>query len=165
MLGKVDDISINNKRFIGVISDTHGLVRPQVIDKLQGAELIIHAGDIGKVEVIEQLKAVAPVVAIRGNVDSGSWASEYAVTEMMEFEDNFFYVLHDLNELDIDPVAAGISCVISGHSHRSKIDEYDGVMYLNPGSCGPRRFTLPVSLARIWIRQGGFETELIELET
>jgi len=134
---------------IGIISDTHGLLRPEAVDRLAGVDHIIHAGDIGAPEVIEGLRRIAPVTAIRGNVDRDGWAAAYSPTEFVKLGGRFFHVLHDVNQLDLDPVAAGIDVVVSGHSHRPKIETVDGVLYLNPGSAGPRRFTLPIALATL----------------
>jgi uncharacterized protein len=134
---------------IGIISDTHGLLRPEAVERLAGVDHIIHAGDIGGPEVIEGLRRIAPVTAIRGNVDRGEWAGAYPATELVKLGDRFFYVLHNLKALDLDPVAAGIDVVVSGHSHQPKIETVDGVLYLNPGSAGPRRFTLPIALATL----------------
>ncbi len=150
---------------VGVISDTHGLVRPEAIAALAKSELIIHAGDIGQAEVLDELRGIAPVVAIRGNNDRGSWAEALPETEVVELGGVFFYVLHDLGALDLDPVAAGFGVVIAGHSHRPSVEHREGVLYLNPGSAGPRRFKLPIALARVRIERGQVTPELVELET
>jgi uncharacterized protein len=134
---------------IGIISDTHGLLRPEAVERLAGVHHIIHAGDIGQPEVISGLRKIAPVTAVRGNVDRGEWAAGYPQTEFVKLGGRLFYVLHNLAELDIDPAAAGIDVVVSGHSHRAKIETVDGVTYLNPGSAGPRRFSLPIALATL----------------
>lgn len=134
---------------IGVISDTHGLLRPSALERLAAADHIIHAGDIGAPEVIEELRRIAPTTAIRGNVDTGAWARTYPETELVRLGGRAIYVLHDLKALDFDPAARGIDVVISGHSHRPKVNSGNGVLYLNPGSAGPRRFTLPISLATL----------------
>ena len=125
---------------VAIISDTHGLLRPEAIAALQGVDLIIHAGDIGRSEILESLKALAPVRAVRGNVDKDTWAQQLPETEVFEIEDFVFYVLHDLQTLDLDPVAAGFSVAISGHTHRPGIEEREGILFINPGSAGPRRF-------------------------
>jgi putative phosphoesterase len=138
---------------VGVISDTHGLLRPEAVAALEGVDLIVHAGDIGDPEIIDELRKIAPVHAIRGNVDRGYWADEFSSTEIVDVEGQTLYVLHDLNELDLDPAAAGFRVVISGHTHDPKVTENRGVVYLNPGSAGPRRFKLPISLARMTFRQ------------
>jgi putative phosphoesterase len=132
---------------IGIISDTHGLLRPEACERLAGVDHIIHAGDIGRPEVIAGLRELAPTTAIRGNVDKGQWADDHPHTEWLTLGGRTLYVLHNLDELDLDPAAAGIDVVVSGHSHRPKIETIDGVLYLNPGSAGPRRFTLPIALA------------------
>jgi putative phosphoesterase len=134
---------------IGIISDTHGLLRPEAVERLAGVDHIIHAGDIGAPEVIEGLLRIAPVTAIRGNVDRGAWAAGYPQTELVKLGGRFIHVIHDVRQLDLDPVAAGIDVVVSGHSHRPKIETVDGVLYLNPGSAGPRRFSLPIALATL----------------
>lgn len=132
---------------IGIISDTHGLLRPEARERLAGVDHIIHAGDIGGPEVIAGLRELAPTTAIRGNVDRGQWANDHPHTEWLTLGGRTIYVLHNLNELDLDPAAAGIDVVVSGHSHQPKIETVDSVLYLNPGSAGPRRFTLPIALA------------------
>ena len=139
---------------VGVISDTHGLMRPQALAALAGSELILHAGDIGSPEVLEALRQIGPVVAVRGNNDKGPWAQELADTEIVEAGGVFFYVLHDAAQLDLDPRAAGFAAVVSGHSHRPKVEERKGVLYLNPGSAGPRRFKLPITVARVEVGGG-----------
>jgi putative phosphoesterase len=142
-------VSPDSTMKIGIISDTHGLLRPEAIERLAGVQHIIHAGDIGQPEVIWGLRQIAPVTAIRGNVDRGAWAAEFPHTARVRLAGRSIHVLHDLKELDLDPVAAGLSVVVSGHSHRPKIETVGGVLYLNPGSAGPRRFTLPIALATL----------------
>jgi uncharacterized protein len=134
---------------IGIISDTHGLLRPEAERWLAGVAHIIHAGDIGRADVLVGLRRIAPVTAIRGNIDTCDWAEQYPDTQMVQLGEQSFYVLHDLQELRIDPAACGIDVVVSGHSHRSRIETIDGVLYLNPGSAGPRRFKLPITLATL----------------
>jgi putative phosphoesterase len=134
---------------IGIISDTHGLLRPEAIELLAGVQHILHAGDIGRAEVISELRKIAPTTAIRGNVDHGAWAADYPYTARLKLGGRSIYVLHNLNELDLDPAAAGIDVIVSGHSHRPRIETIGGVLYLNPGSAGPRRFTLPIALATL----------------
>lgn len=134
---------------IGLISDTHGLMRQEALDALQGSELIIHAGDVGKPEILEQLRAIAPVIAVRGNADTGDWANRLPMSAIAEAGTNRIYALHDLKELDIDPAAARVRVVVSGHSHKPGHVERDGVLYVNPGSAGPRRFRLPITVARL----------------
>jgi len=151
-------------RFIGVISDTHGLLRPQALTALREAALIIHAGDIGNAEVLKGLRQIAPTVAIRGNVDTGPWSKELPSTEYVEFDKRAFYVLHDLAELDLDPPTAGFDAVISGHTHQPKIKTKDGVLYVNPGSAGPRRFKLPISVGRLVISGEGVQAEIVTLQ-
>lgn len=148
---------------IGVISDTHGLLRDEASAALRGSELIIHAGDIGKPEVLEGLREIAPVVAVRGNNDRGAWARALRDSELVEIAGVSLYVLHDLAELDLDPTAAGFKAVIAGHSHRPKVEKRAGVVYLNPGSAGPRRFKLPVALAQVRIVAHDVEAKIIEL--
>jgi putative phosphoesterase len=148
-------------RRIGVISDTHGLLRPDVIDHLQGVELILHAGDIGKPEVLDRLRAIAPVQAIRGNVDV-AWAHDLPDTLFVEHGGLHMYLLHDVKTLGIDPLAEHIDIVIAGHSHQPRIDTQNGVTFLNPGSCGPRRFSLPIAMAFI-TKQERWMPELIAL--
>lgn len=148
---------------IGVISDTHGLLREEALAVLRGCDLILHAGDIGDESVIERLNAIAPVCAVRGNIDSGTWAKRYPETEVAVFGARYFYLLHNLADLDLDPAAAGFSAVISGHSHRPKIAEQNGIFYVNPGSAGPRRFSLPVAVAKIFVDDRELRAEIIEL--
>jgi uncharacterized protein len=148
---------------LGIISDTHGLMRPEAIKALAGTTLIIHAGDIDTPEVLEILHTVAPVVAVRGNNDKGNWAQALPETEVVEVGGVALYVLHDVKALDLDPVAAGFQAVISGHSHRPGMVKRQGVLFLNPGSAGPRRFSLPVSVARLSICGDTIDAQLIEL--
>lgn len=149
--------------FVGVISDTHGLLRPEALAALEGSGLILHAGDIGRPEVVEALRRVAPVVAVRGNNDRGVWAGEFADYEVAEVGGAFVYVLHDLKEIDLSPEAAGFRVVVSGHSHRPHVEERRGVLYLNPGSAGPRRFKLPVTVARLRVSGKEATAEIINL--
>jgi uncharacterized protein len=148
---------------IGVISDTHGLLRPEALAALQGAEHIIHAGDIGAPEVLVALAEIAPVTAVRGNNDKGAWAARIPATGVVEGEGVSIYVLHDLAELDLDPAAAGFGVVIAGHSHQPSQDERNGVLYFNPGSAGPRRFRLPICVGRLHIEKGAARAELVPL--
>lgn len=147
---------------VGVISDTHGLLRPEAVELLRGSEHIIHAGDIGSPEIVPALEKIAPVTAIRGNVDTQSWATRFAETEVVELAGIHIYVIHDLNALDLNPKAAGFTAVICGHSHQPKQEIKDGVLYLNPGSAGPRRFKLPVSVGKIEIANGSLSAEIVE---
>jgi uncharacterized protein len=137
---------------IGIISDTHGLLRPEALLRLSGVDHIIHGGDIGGPEIVPALRGIAPVTAIRGNVDTGDWASEFPETAHVRIAGRSIFVLHDLKTLRFDPAAAGIDAIVSGHSHVPKIDEVDGVLYLNPGSAGRQRFKLPIALATIEIK-------------
>lgn len=150
-------------KLVGVISDTHGLLRPEAVEALRGSELIVHAGDIGGPEIIEALRAIAPVVAVRGNNDRGSWAEEFPLYDVTQVGSAFVYVLHDLKELDLSPEAAGFRVVVSGHSHRAVAEERRGVLYLNPGSAGPRRFKLPVTVARLRIDGGDARAEITHI--
>jgi len=149
---------------LGVISDTHGLVRPEAVAALAGVERIVHAGDIGNPEVLDALARVAPVTAVRGNNDRGGWASDIPETEVVEVGGVSLYVLHDLHELDLDPRAAGFAAVIAGHSHQPRVEARDGVLYLNPGSAGPRRFKLPISLARLTVTGSRVRARLLTLD-
>ena len=148
---------------VGVISDTHGLLRPEALAALAGVERIVHAGDIGAPDVLEALGRIAPVTAVRGNNDREGWAAEIPETDVLEIGDVSLYVLHDLHELDLDPRAAGFAAVIAGHSHQPRVEERDGVLYLNPGSAGPRRFKLPISLARLTVTGPQLTAELVTL--
>ncbi|MEP7220140.1 MAG: metallophosphoesterase family protein [Bacteroidota bacterium] len=148
--------------YIGVISDTHGLMRREALDALAGASLILHAGDIGKPSVLEELREIAPVIAIRGNVDLGGWASHLPEYEWVDVQWGAIYLLHDIAGLSAS-AAAKARVVISGHSHRPSIDERDGLLFLNPGSAGPRRFSLPITIARLWIADGVVGARVIDL--
>ena len=150
---------------IGCISDTHGLLRPQAIAALEGSDIILHAGDVGVAKILDSLQKIAPVYAVRGNVDYGEGLSNLPITEVVEFAKQHFYMIHILDDLDIDPAAAGMEMVIYGHSHIPSIEERNGVIFLNPGSAGRRRFDLPVTVARILIRDGKLEPEIIDLQT
>jgi len=147
---------------VGVISDTHGLVRPEAIAVLASCDAIVHAGDIGKPEVLDELRTIAPLTAIRGNVDR--WASDLPDTAVVEIGGRRLYLIHDLNELEVDPITAGYDAVISGHSHKPSIAQVDGVLYLNPGSSGPRRFTLPIALALLEVTVERLDAKIIELD-
>jgi uncharacterized protein len=153
-----------NRKLIGLISDTHGLLRAEALQALRGCELIIHAGDVGKPEIVEALEELAPVVAVRGNVDTGEWAKALPTTAVVEAESAKIYVLHDVNDLDLDPAAADFQIVVSGHSHKFGRKELGGVLYINPGSAGPRRFRLPVTVARLDFSTHPWNLEFIELE-
>jgi uncharacterized protein len=149
---------------IGVISDTHGLLRREAVDALRGSDQIIHAGDVGAPGILEQLAVIAPVTAVRGNVDKGAWAKRLPKTEVLEVSGISIYMLHDLAELDLKPRTAGFAAVISGHSHVPKQEMRDGVLYFNPGSAGPRRFKLPVSLGKLIVEDGGVRGEILNLQ-
>lgn len=136
---------------MGVISDTHGLLRDSALIALEGVDQIIHAGDVGAPAILERLSEIAPVTAVRGNIDKGEWSLALPQTAVAECGGQLFYVLHDINELDLDPRTAGFRAVISGHSHQPSCEVRDQVMYLNPGSAGPRRFNLPITLARLTV--------------
>ncbi|MBV9969897.1 MAG: metallophosphoesterase family protein [Xanthobacteraceae bacterium] len=148
---------------IGVISDTHGLLRPQAVDALRGSSLIIHAGDVGAPEILDALRRIAPVFAVRGNVDRGTWANALPESEIVEVADGLIYVLHDIGALALDPPTAGFRAVIYGHSHQPKSESRDGVLYFNPGSAGPRRFSLPVSVGRLTISDKAIEADIVAL--
>ena len=150
---------------IGCISDTHGLLRPQAIAALEGSDIILHAGDVGVAQILDSLQKIAPVYAVRGNVDYGEGLSNLPITEVVEFAKQHFYMIHILDDLDIDPAAAGMEMVIYGHSHIPSIEERNGVIFLNPGSAGRRRFDLPVTVAQILIRDGKLEPVIIDLQT
>jgi len=148
---------------IGLISDTHGLLRPEALAALQGCAHILHAGDIGSERILEALRRLAPVTAVRGNNDIDAWASAIAETAMVELAGRRLYLLHDRKALDFDPAARDIAAVISGHSHQPGIETRGGVLYVNPGSAGPRRFRLPVSLARLQMDADGLRAEILPL--
>jgi putative phosphoesterase len=152
----------HRRMHIGVISDTHGLLRPEALTALRGSDHILHAGDVGDPEILEVLARIAPVTAIRGNIDETGACAELPATEAVELGGKLFYLLHSIRDLDIDPRVAGVACVISGHSHQSSLAERNGVVYLNPGSAGPRRFGLLVTLARLTVTDQ-IETEIITL--
>jgi uncharacterized protein len=149
---------------VGLISDTHGLLRPEAVAFLRGSDLIIHGGDIGHAGVLEELASLAPVTAVRGNNDTGPWAETVPETEMLQVGEVFIFVLHNIAELDLDPVAAGFQVVVSGHSHRPSVEERDGVLYVNPGSSGPRRFKLPVAVAELVVAGKSVQARLVELD-
>lgn len=152
-----------NGHTIGIISDTHGLLRPEALNVFQGVDLIIHAGDIGASTLLRELENTAPLVAVRGNMDYENQPNKLPVTEVVTINDNSIYVLHDINRLDLDPAVSEISVVISGHTHRPSIKKHNGVLYLNPGSAGPRRFRLPASVALLYITGSSLNAKLIEI--
>ncbi len=149
---------------IGVISDTHGVLRPEAVQALRGVDIIIHAGDVGRSDILDSLRQIAPVFAVRGNVDYEAWAWTLPLTERVHVDRHLIFVLHGLNQLDLTPEVHGIAAVISGHSHQPAIEKKRGVLYLNPGSAGPRRFHLPVSVARIRVTTRGLDPKIIELK-
>ena len=149
---------------VGLISDTHGLLRPEAVAFLRGSDFIVHAGDIGDAKVLGELRALAPVTAVRGNNDRGAWADAIAESEVLQVGEVFIHVLHDLAQLDLDPAAAGLQVVVSGHSHHPLIEERDGVLYVNPGSAGPRRFKLPIAVAELQVEGRSVKAKLVELE-
>jgi len=149
---------------VGVISDTHGLLRPEAVAALRGSHLIVHAGDVGRPEVLDHLREIAPTYAVRGNIDTQAWARKLPATEAVAIGSLVLWVLHDRSELDLDPVAAQFAAVIFGHSHKPSIEMQDRVLYLNPGSAGPRRFRLPVTVARLRIVGTSIEPQIVELD-
>lgn len=150
---------------IGVISDTHGLLRSEAMVALAGSELIVHAGDVGQPEILDRLKTIAPVVAVRGNVDLGEWALALPLTEVVTVGDVQLYILHDLSTLDLSPAAAGFKAVIYGHSHQPSAEKGNGVLFLNPGSAGPKRFKLPIMLALLTIRGDELDVQFVDLDS
>jgi uncharacterized protein len=149
---------------VGIISDTHGLLRPEAIRALRGADMIIHAGDVGNPEVIGELRGVAPTFVVRGNIDKGHWADALPMTAVVEVGERLFYVLHEISQLDFDPAAAGFAAVVFGHSHVPSMETREGVLFLNPGSAGPRRFKLPVAIARVRVSGERIDSEIVELQ-
>jgi putative phosphoesterase len=149
---------------VGVISDTHGLMRPSAIEALQGSDLILHAGDVGRPEILDTLRAIAPVIGVRGNVDHGGWAETLALDEVVSLGTHDIYMRHILADLDLDPQAAGFAAVVYGHSHKPDIADKAGVIYFNPGSAGPRRFALPVTIGRIRIEAGKLVPTIIPIK-
>jgi len=148
---------------IGLVSDTHGLLRDEAVDFLRGCDHVVHGGDIGSAAVLDRLRGLAPLTAVRGNNDRGDWAATLGQTEWLQFGDLRLLAIHDLAQLDVDPAAAGVRVVVSGHSHRPSVDEHDGVLWVNPGSAGPRRFTLPVSIGELIVDGTGVSARLVEL--
>jgi putative phosphoesterase len=150
---------------VGVISDTHGLLRPEALAALRGSDQIIHAGDIGDRQILDKLAAIAPLTAVRGNVDHGAWAQKIPAANVLEIGEVSIYVLHNLEELDLKPEAAKFAAVVYGHSHVPKQELKNGILYFNPGSAGPRRFKLPVSVGRLTIEDGKIGAKILRLET
>jgi uncharacterized protein len=159
VIGAVRSTSI----LIGVISDTHGVLRPEAVEALRGSERIIHAGDVGDADILDRLAAIAPVNAVRGNIDQSAWARALPETDVVDAGGISIYLLHDLARLDLKPEAAGFSVVISGHSHVPKQETQNGVLYFNPGSAGPRRFKLPISVGKLTINRGKVRGEIVTL--
>lgn len=149
---------------IGVISDTHGLLRPEALSALRGSQFIIHAGDVGDPEIIAQLERIAPVTAVRGNIDTEQWSRNLPLTNVLEADGLSFYVLHRQQDLDLDPVAAGFAAIIFGHSHQPLIEWKKDVLLFNPGSAGPRRFRLPVTVGKLEVKEGKLHPEIVELQ-
>jgi putative phosphoesterase len=149
---------------VGVISDTHGLLRPEALEALKGSAHIIHAGDVGDPSILDRLAAIAPVTAVRGNVDTAAGAERLPLADAVELGGRLFYVLHQRQHLDLEPRAGGITAVVFGHSHKPSTDVRDGVLYLNPGSAGPRRFSLPVTVARVAVGAGGVDAVIVPLD-
>ena len=154
---------MHERRWVGLISDTHGLLRPEAVERLRGAERIVHAGDVGGGPILERLESVAPVTAVRGNVDYDGRPASLPVFDVLDWEGAMIYVVHDIADLDLDPRAAGFAAVVFGHSHRPGIERRNGVLYVNPGSAGPKRFRSPVSIARLWRTNDGVEAEIVSL--
>jgi putative phosphoesterase len=154
--------AINDLR-VGLISDTHGLLRPEARAFLVGCDYIVHGGDIGEPQILDELAALAPLIAVRGNNDTEPWAARLPLHELIKVGNVFVYVIHNLAELDIDPRAAGIRVVVSGHSHKPKVEERDGVLYVNPGSSGPRRFKLPISVGEVTVSDRAVKARLVNL--
>jgi putative phosphoesterase len=154
--------AINDLR-VGLISDTHGLLRPEARAFLVGCDYIVHGGDIGSAEILDELAGLAPLIAVRGNNDTAPWAARLPLSELIRVGNVFVYVIHNLAELDIDPGAAGVRVIVSGHSHKPVIEERDGILYVNPGSSGPRRFKLPISVGEITVSGGAVNARLVDL--
>jgi putative phosphoesterase len=152
-----------SRYLIGIISDTHGLMRTEALDELRGSDLVIHAGDVGDQAVLESLASIAPVRAIRGNNDRGEWAASLPDTEVVEVGRHSIYVLHNVADLDLDPAAAGFTVVVSGHSHKPAVEKRGRVLFVNSGSAGPRRFKLPITVARMELQSDACEVKLVEL--
>jgi len=149
---------------VGVISDTHGLLRPQAVAALRGSDMIIHAGDVGNPDVIKALAGIAPTHVVRGNVDKAEWAAILPMFELVDVGERLFYVLHEISQLELDPADAGFAAVVFGHSHQPLIETRQGVLFLNPGSAGPRRFKLPVTVARVGVSGDRMRPEIVELQ-
>jgi len=164
MVEKRDQWRRYDARNIGLISDTHGLLREEAVEALRGSELILHAGDVGDPAILESLRRIAPVIAVRGNIDTEAWAGELPESEVVDVSGVLFYMLHDLKALDLNPRAARFHVVVSGHSHKPLEMERDGALYINPGSAGPRRFSLPITLVRMDLGRKPWHVEFVSLE-
>jgi putative phosphoesterase len=149
---------------VGIISDTHGLLRPEALAALRGSEMIVHAGDVGDPAVLERLREIAPIFAVRGNIDAQPWAASLPATATVTANGQKIYVLHDLSQLAVNPAEAGLAAVVFGHSHKPSVENRDGIVYLNPGSAGPRRFRLPATLARLHVLRTSLQAEIIPLQ-
>ena len=148
---------------VGLVSDTHGVLRPEARAFLVGCDYVVHGGDVGEPKILEELAAIAPLIAVRGNNDTGPWARHLRETELIRVGNVFVYVIHNIEELDLDPGAAEVSVVVSGHSHQPLVETRDGILYVNPGSCGPRRFKLPISVGELLVSGSAVEARTIEL--
>ena len=156
-------MNANGDLRVGLVSDTHGLLRPEVRAFLMGSDYIVHGGDIGGLEILDELAVIAPLIAVRGNNDREPWAADLRETELIRVGNIFVYVIHNLAELDIDPDAAGVRVVVSGHSHKPMVEERDGILYVNPGSCGPRRFKLPISAGEITVSGSAVKARIVDM--
>lgn len=159
-----DCMNAKSELRIGIISDTHGLLRAEARAFLAGCDYIIHGGDVGAAAVLEDLEALAPVIAVRGNNDDQPWARDLRETELIRLDGVFVYVIHDLSQLDIDPGVLGIRAIVSGHSHKPLIEERTGILYINPGSCGPRRFKLPIAIGELRVEGSNVRARIVELQ-
>jgi putative phosphoesterase len=156
-------MNANNELRVGLISDTHGLFRPEARAFLVGCDYIIHGGDVGRAQILEDLALMAPLISVRGNNDTEPWAARLRETELIRVGNIFVYVIHNLAQLDIDPAAAGVRVVVCGHSHKPMIEERDGILYVNPGSCGPRRFKLPISIGEVTVSGSAVRARIANL--
>jgi uncharacterized protein len=156
-------MNTNDELRVGLVADTHGLLRPDARAFLVGCDYIIHGGDVGEPKILDELAVMAPLIAVRGNNDTQPWAAHLPATELIRVGNVFVYVIHNLAELDIDPGAAGIRVVVSGHSHKPMVEERDGVLYVNPGSCGPRRFKLPISVGEVLVSGSAVNARIVDL--
>jgi uncharacterized protein len=156
-------MNANNELRVGLISDTHGLFRPEARAFLIGCDYIIHGGDVGRAQILEELALMAPLISVRGNNDTEPWAARLRETELIRVGNIFVYVIHNLAELDIDPAAAGVRVVVCGHSHKPMIEEREGILYVNPGSCGPRRFKLPISIGEVTVSGSAVRARIANL--